>query len=173
MAFIAPAFATLSAAAGGMTATQMVALGMTAASGIVGARGAMAQGKMEDQLAEQEARYNDLRATDEIARGVQDQDKIRIQLRRILGSQRASYGASGVDTNQGTPLNVALDSGREAELDMLTIANNASRAAFGFKESARRSRISGKFSKKAGKYNAWGTALTTGANAYGIYEMNA
>src|SRR5262245_45020861 len=105
MAFLAAGFSTLAGAAG-LTTTQAVALGLTAGSAIMGGRAASQSAKLEAKMAEQDARYEDLRAADAIGRGVEQQDKIQLQLRRILGSQRAGYGAGNIDTGTGSPLTV-------------------------------------------------------------------
>lgn len=178
MAFIAPIIGALGtgtaaagAAAGGLTATQMVALGLTVASGVMGAKAQYDGGKLEDRLHQENAAYAEVQAQDSLARGVAEQDKVRFQLRRVLGAQRARYGAGGIDVSAGgTPTDVALDSEREAALDILTLGNNAAREAFGFREKARRERQSGRYALKSGKSNSLGTVLTTGANAWGIYK---
>jgi len=154
-----------------LTTSQMVALGLTAVSGVMGAKAQYDEGKIEDRLHQENAAYAEVQAKDAVARGVVEQDKVRLQLRRILGAQRARYGAGGIDLSAGgTPTDVALDSEREATLDMLTISNNAAREAFGYRTKARNERTSGRLARKSGKSNAFGTVLTTGAQAYGIFK---
>lgn len=45
-------------------------------------------------------------------------------VQRVLGSQRAGYGASGV-TMEGTPMNVAMDTATQGEIDRLAIIYGA------------------------------------------------
>lgn len=53
-----------------------------------------------------------------------DEQKQRDQLKRLLGSQQAGYGASGVASDSGSPLDVAADTAAQGEIDALTIRYN-------------------------------------------------
>jgi hypothetical protein len=175
MAFLAPAAAAVGGAAAAgtaaaLTTAQMVAIGLTAAAGLVGAYSQYQTGKAEAKIAAENAKYKMRQAQDATDRGVAEQDRIRLQLRRILGAQRARFGAAGVDLMTGSPLDVAADSAREAELDMLTARNNAAREAFGFQQEARTERMRGRQARRAGRLGAFGTLLTSGSQAYGIYK---
>jgi hypothetical protein len=150
----------------------MVAIGMTIAAGAMTAKAQYDAGKFQNKLNKQEAKYEDEKAKDAVSRGVEQQDKIRAQIRRVLGAQRAGFGGSGIDISAGgSPFDVAMDSEREGELDMLTARNNAAREAFGYRSRAQQLRKAGKYAKKSGKSNALGTILTTGASAYGMYKV--
>jgi hypothetical protein len=176
MAFLAPAAAVAggaTAAAGtaaALTTAQMVAIGLTAAAGLVGAYSQYQAGKAEARIASENAKYKMRQAQDATDRGISEQDRIRLQLRRVLGAQRARFGSGNVDLMTGNPLEVAADSSREAELDMLTARNNAAREAFGFQQEARLERMRGRQARKHGRYGALGTLLTSGSQAYGIYK---
>ena len=180
MAFLAPFLGAASgtaaagtAAAGattaGLSTAQMIALGLTVASGITSAYSGYQAGKAEESLRKFNAEYADIQAKDALTRGVADQDRIRLQLRKILGSQRARFGGGGIDPATGTPIDVALDSTRQGEQDMLIARNNAAREAFGFTTEAGRERYLGRVARKSSKLKALDTLLTSGAAAYGIY----
>lgn len=69
------------------------------------------------------AQYNaglsENQATQAFASGVQRESAQRRSAAQTLGEQRAAFGASGVDANSGSALDVQLQSTRNAELDAL------------------------------------------------------
>lgn len=75
----------------------------------------------------------DARAADALQRGNAEAGMIRMRAGQILGQQRASYGASGVDANVGTPASIQASSAMMGELDAQTAMNNAVRQAWGLK----------------------------------------
>lgn len=76
-------------------------------------------------IAEQNARY--AREAGQ-SQAYQNQYKIR----QAVGAQKAQQGASGIDVNSGSPLDVRVSTAELGELDTLTILNNAEREAYGY-----------------------------------------
>ena len=60
-------------------------------------------------------------AQSELVAGDYNANLSRQQSRRVIGKQRAIIGASGLDTTSGTPLDIMLESARQAELEALAI----------------------------------------------------
>lgn len=100
------------------------------------------------------------------------------QTARSLGSIIAAYGASGVQSDNGSPLDVLADSARVAELDKLTTQYNYELKARDYENQAALDRMnaanglaaSTTYASAAGNYstsgalNALGTGLTGFAN---------
>lgn len=75
----------------------------------------------------------DRQADDAVKRGQVAEDEQRRKTAQIKGAQRAALGASGVALDSGSPLDILGDTAAFGELDALTIRNNASREAYGYK----------------------------------------
>lgn len=87
--------------------------------------------------------------------------KVRRRGAQVMGDIRASYGASGVDGAQGTPLDVLEDSAAQIELDALTEKYNGELQALGFERSAALDIKRGKDAVSAAKVGAV-SALVSG-----------
>jgi hypothetical protein len=88
------------------------------------------------QLMERNARIADMQAADATARGDVAEKQFRLQVSKLKGSQRSDFASSGVVVDTGSPLDVALDTTEQGELDALTIRHNASVEAWGYKNQA-------------------------------------
>lgn len=75
----------------------------------------------------------------EIARqqGIAAVEAQQRQAARAMGSMRAAYGASGVQMDSGSPVDVLVDSARNAELDRLTVQYNYALKAVGYESDAK------------------------------------
>ena len=85
--------------------------------------------------------------------------------KRTVGSMVANYGASGVQTDVGSPLDVLADSARSAALDNLTIKYNAEMKARSYEQQAQLDMMGGG-SSTAGVLGALGAGL----DAFGFYK---
>lgn len=98
------------------------------------------------------------------------QDAQQRQSRRQIGSMVAAYGASGVQVDSGSPLDVLADSAMMAELDRLTIGYNAELEARNYRTQAQLQRMSAQQGiLSAATYNSAARAATTSGyiNAFG------
>lgn len=95
------------------------------------------------QVAEQNARYAEIRAQDAIERGRIEEQQHRLRVSQIQGQQRVGFGAGGVQVNTGSPLAVVSDTAALGELDALTIRTNADRESFEHKVDAYNFRAQG------------------------------
>jgi hypothetical protein len=132
--------------------------------------GALKGGQSASQSAQYDANQNAQNAI--TARRQADVEALRVRRRgaQVLGDMRASYGASGVDGSQGTPLDVLEDSASQVELDALTEKYNGELQAIGFERSAALDIKRGKDAVSASKVGAV-SALVAGlpaiASAFG------
>lgn len=98
--------------------------------------GIMQQGQAAAAAARFNAAINRKNAKLALAKGADDERRFRVMARKVIGTARASYSASGV-TTAGSPQDVLEESAAVAEMDALTIRHNAEIKAQGFKDAAR------------------------------------
>jgi hypothetical protein len=107
----------------GLTTALMV--GSKIAEGIGQRRGAKA-------VTDEGARL----AADVLERGAEDELAYRRDLAQILGAQRATFAAQGVDVGFGTAKMIADETRQFGEEDAMMIRENAIREAWGIRQSA-------------------------------------
>lgn len=177
-------------------ASTAISAGSSLKAGNAAKRAGQAQRRVAESqadLADFNAQVADLQAADAIARGAEDEGRFRQGVRALIGSQRAAIGASGVDVNYGSSVDVQADAAFLGELDALTIRTNAAREAWGYKVQAadlrRRAQIArqegvnleaaGREAQAASRFQAAGTiaggALDAGlmARRYGFLTRGA
>lgn len=120
------------AAAGGAAATGILGTGISWGTALSIANaglsifGALNQGASLSRQSEME----EFNARQEMIRGQEEGNRIRENLLRTLAAQNAAYGASGVDTGSGTPVNVAEETKAAADRELeVSRANAVIRAA--------------------------------------------
>lgn len=164
----------LTAAGAGLKAVQTVRAGNAEAEA----------GRRERESAESAATLSDynaavaeLQAKDAVARGVEDENRFRSQVRGIIGRQRAGFAAGSIQVNQGSAVDVQEDAAFLGELDALTIRTNAAREAWGYEVQAEDSRrratiqrkegvnleLAGNQARSASRWAAAGSLVGTGA----------
>lgn len=139
---------------GATAAISVVALGAGAS-----AYGSMRSGKETKGIYDRNAQIADLQAQDAIERGAVQEKMQRRQTEQVIGSQRTSLAAQGVDVNKGSAMDVQADAAYLGELDALTIKNNAAKEAWGYKVQAQDARFKGKIAKREGEFGAFKTIL--------------
>lgn len=147
-----------------MTGMLALTLAGMAVKGIGGIKAGNAQAKAglkqqeaaesQAQLSEYNAKVAGLQADDAIARGVEDEQRFRSQVRGTIGSQRAGFAAANIDVNFGTSVDVQADAAMLGELDALTIKNNAAREAWGYQVQGEDLRRRAEIQRKEGAYMA-------------------
>lgn len=127
----------------------------------------LASGAYQQRIADWNASMADRAAQDALTRGAVAETQQRQRTAGLIGSQRASLAAQGIDANADTGAEIQADTARMGELDALTIRNNAARESFGYQTQALSDRMQGEMAEMAGRnqasaYNAaaWGTLLT-------------
>lgn len=141
------------------------------------ATAAQRQGEYEAKVYGMNADLADQQAEDAIARGYEASSRLRTQAAGLMGNQRSTYAASGVDPTVGSAASVTADTKSLSELDRITIANNAAREAYGYRSQAAGFRAQGQLALMGGRnaaaaYRAqsYGTLLGGAAELYHIYH---
>ena len=128
----------------------------------------------QGQTAKAAAEYNQemqvRAAKDATARGAIAAAEHRDKVRRLIGEQAASFGASGVSLASGTPLKIMEETAGLGELDALRILNNAQREAAGYSAQSVLTDYEGKQAKKAGTISAGASLLSGASSAYYGYK---
>lgn len=139
---------------------------LTVAGAVTGATGALSAGKAQSDM----ANYNAAVAANQAIAAQQsaafDEEQHRTKLAKLLSTQKANYGASGVDPNTGTPLQVMADTAAQGELDALAIRYGGAVGAARATSQAELDKMQAKSARVAGYYGA-GTSLLTGASRLG------
>lgn len=90
-------------------------------------------GRQNAKIEKANARVAERQAADAERRGAEDIRRLRMQGRKLIGTQRATLAAQGIELGEGTAGTLIQDTEAAIELDSLTIANNAAMEAFGFR----------------------------------------
>lgn len=139
---------------------------LTAVSTVVSAGAQFMQG----QSAARAASANAAMAEEEAQRSRQaaaaEEQRNREQSRRVISAQRAAYGASGVVSEEGSPLLALADSASEAELDALSIRYSGETQSRRYMAQAASDRASASSYRMQGLVGA-GTSLLSGATRVG------
>lgn len=166
----------MGATASGVFTKEMAGPALAGAGAGFSAMGSMRAGKAQQKMAQYNAQIAEYQAMDALARGRQAEQRLRTDVKGVIGSQRAAFAASGVDINDidSTAVNVQADTAALGEMDALAIRLNAAREAWGYTSQAQDSLYRGKLARMEGSNRAVGTILTTGSQlAYAKYGFGA
>jgi hypothetical protein len=161
-----------------VTAVAGIGLGLDIVGGLFSANAQKEAGNAQAATYFEQARAADLNAAaagelsrDAVIRGGLEERNLRQQGGQLLGSQKAAYGASGIDSATGSAAQVADASRLALEEDVAAIRLNAQREAWGsqidalnYKSQARAYRNAAKAAKKSGGQAGMGTMLTTASS---------
>lgn len=131
-------------------------------TGMGNARSYEMQGKFQKQQYEFNAKLVEEQAADSIVRGDKEAHLLKKQARRIIGSQKASLAAQGIEIDEGSALDIQADTAHAAELDAITIRNNAQREAYGYKMTALDYRTRGGFAEMDAQFKGSQSILSGG-----------
>lgn len=109
-------------------------------------------------------------ATSAQAAAAADAETKRRQYERVLGTQRARYGASGIIASEGSPLLVMMQSEQEAALDVARVRYGGEAQAYGLEAEARLQKSRGKFARRQSYLGATGTLLSGVSGAAGAFK---
>jgi hypothetical protein len=132
----------------------------------VSAFGSLMQGQSQAQSSEYNAaiqRQNAIIAQQQSQAAVEAQQR---NAARTIGTMVANYGASGVQVDSGSPLDVLADSARMAELDKLTTQYNYQLKAMGYDQQANLADMNAQSATTSSLINAGATAV----KGYGQYQ---
>lgn len=142
-----------------------IALGTGAVAGAVGQ---IQQGEEAKRAAEANARMAKMAAADARYRGGVQAGQARMQGSQVVAQQQALLGASGVDTGTGTAAQMAAVTRASAEVDALTLRNNAARQAYGLEAQADEMKRQGNAAQSAARWGAAGSLLGGAGQVAGI-----
>lgn len=80
--------------------------------------------------------------------------------RLVLSGNKAAFGASGIDVNSGSPLEVLAYQTAQAEKDALNIRRSGALESQAYIRQSEADRLAGQNAQAASRYNAAGTLLT-------------
>jgi hypothetical protein len=126
-------------------------------------------GKVNQRVAEINAKLAEQQAVDAELRGIEDARQFGFRVRQVMGAQRAGYAGQGVIVDEGSAAEVVADTARSGELDRLRVLNNAAREAWGYRAKAVDFRNQGRLARFKGNTAAVGTILGGAAEAYKIW----
>lgn len=138
-------------------------LALTAVAGLASAYQQRQQGKYQKGVADYNARVAENEAIETRNAGVERENIHRRKVAELMSKQRAQAGASGIDINTGSPLQLQQDTELLGEVDALRIRSNFDRRGNALDTQATLTRAQGKQAQAAGNMNAMGTLLSTGA----------
>ncbi|MDR1611901.1 MAG: hypothetical protein LBT97_03860 [Planctomycetota bacterium] len=124
------------------TMISMFGTGMSASAAYQEAAAQNAAAQYNAQIEDQNAAYYELMGEQALALGEKDAADLRRSIGLLKGEQRANYAQSGVKVDEGTPLEVAMDTSRWGEYDAQTIMYNAAIEKLGYDQKAYNSRAS-------------------------------
>lgn len=154
--------------------TTILAVASIATTVVAGAYAADQQrqaGKYEQEVAEQNAKVAGIQAEQARQTGNINEERARMRVRQMLGQQRATFAANGVDAGTGTALDVLGDTAGFGFGDASQERANALREAWGYQVGQANEKNRGKFARWNGNAQATGTLLTTGAQAMGMWSQ--
>src|SRR5262245_37547909 len=125
---------------------------MSAAGSVVGGMGAQAQYNAQAASLKAQAMFNQRQANAEVLKGSTQIMQQRRGVERILGGQTAAFGGSGIQTDTGTPTDVAMSTQSEAEMDRQAIRFGRDLTASNYEYQAEIDKMNAKQAKIAGKY---------------------
>lgn len=114
------------------------------------------QAEFKARQLETNAKRIDQEAADVIKRGERAATDLKIDARRVIGSQRVALAAQGIDISDidSSATEIQADTARMAELDAMTIRNNAWRQSFGMKTQASDLRSGAAITRLGGEFEA-------------------
>lgn len=147
--------------------TTAALIATTVVSGGISAYQQQQQGEFQQAMAERNADIQEMQAQDARARGVRAGEEQRQRARQVAARQATGLAASGLDISSGTSLDLFSETATLGEYDALVAENNAAREAFGYNTRAGNLQAQGANAASAGRNRAFGTLLTSGAQAGG------
>ena len=128
------------------------------------------QGLARRAVSETNERLAELQAKEAKRRGGADVARSRTEFRKLLGKQRASLAAQGIDIGSGSAQDIQEETQVMSKLDALTIKTNAAREAFGIRAAGEAEGVQGKLAETEATTGAISTLLTGGLKAAGEFQ---
>lgn len=151
-----------------------------AVSSISAGNAAEDQAQFASQVARQNAVLARQKAADAIARGDVASARHGIEVKQAIATQRAAAAANGVAVDEGSALDITLDTAAFGRLDQLTITDNAVREQIAFLDQAKQFGLeaqgfaaAGEAAQTAGLIGAGASLLGGAGSALGVSSVHA
>lgn len=131
----------------------------------ISAAGAYSQGQAGKSAAEYNTRLRERDAVTALSQSNQEAIQFSQRAAQAHGTLLAGYGASGVATDEGSPMDALRMSAANAKLDEGTILYRGRLKATGYYDDAALNRIAGKTAEEQGYYNSASSLLVGGSRA--------
>ncbi len=128
------------------------------------------EGNYQKSIANINARFSKLNAQDAIKRGGKEAEQLKKQAKQLIGTQRVNLAAQGIDVESGSALDVQTDTAELAEIDAMTIRNNAWKEAWGYRVQAMNETFSGKYAQLSAQNKSRNTLLAGGLQAAQMFS---
>lgn len=145
-----------------MAGSSIGQIGTTLAGSYANSQAIEASGAFQKQQFEFNKQLADLQAGDALTRGYKAAGQYQKKARGVIGSQRTSLAAQGVDVGVGSAADVQRDTLKLSEIDAMTIKNNAWQEAWGFKMQALDLSGKAQFAGISSRFEANNTLLAGG-----------
>jgi hypothetical protein len=146
-----------------------MAVPLIVASAVIGAAGAIRSAQAQSAASNYNAQVATQNASIAESQGNAAAEAQQRDAQRRLGSTLAAFGASGVQTDTGSPVDVLTDSARQATLDNLTTRYNYKRG-LGYTTQAQLDSASASNATTAGYLSAAGSLVGGASKAYGMSQ---
>lgn len=146
------------------------ALIMTAAAAAVSAVGSIQQGNAQAKAYKYNAQIEEQNAVQARDAASAQAGQVDRDNKRKIAEAMAAYGASGVDVNQGSPLDVLSDLATEGELSKRIVLYQGELTARGDQQQAGLDRMNASSAQTAGYINAGATVLGAAGKVAGGYS---
>lgn len=143
-----------------------VAVAMMAVGTVVSAYGQYQAGKAQKRAYDYNAQIQQQNARIAEEQAQYEARRQESRTRKMLAAQRVAYAGSGFQSNAGTALDTLRQTMQEGEMDKMAILYGGDVEAVNQRSQAALSRMQGKAAYKAGMFNAAGTLLSGGGQAY-------
>ncbi|WP_196602347.1 hypothetical protein [Pectinatus frisingensis] len=132
--------------------------------------------EQQASIAKQNALYAQSQAANSAYNGAQAEQQIALKRQQVTGTQRADYGASGIDPNSGSALGVQNSSIMQSLSDQIQARQNAANQVYGYQtESVSDQNLASDYgsaasnAKSIGKWNMATTLLNGATNLSTMY----
>jgi len=103
---------------------------ISAAGTVASAQASASQASYQAQVARNNQIIAQRNAADALKRGDVEEDKVRQRTASLMGQQRARLAGQGSALDEGSPLDIQMDTAGMGELDALTMRGNFQREAY-------------------------------------------
>jgi len=118
------------------------------------------KGEAEEEAYDEQAAAAGAEAKAKREQAAREEEIHREKLKRLMGTQRAVFGAAGVDISSGTPLSILLETAEEGEREAEYIRYGGNVEAVRSEQQARLYSLYGSQASKIGTMGATSTFLT-------------